>query len=206
MVARRHILIFSSLLLAPWHYACEGQAEDVTSTRSSVKVNLPAKPELVKPSYKRVHGDGVLTVEGLLRERDAHLNRDVTVRGKVDMLKLCDAIEEEAPKQVVPVKTRRDSKRQGNSAEEPPAEKILTWKCKPQPYALLVDAAGSKRHRLRVGGTMGSRLASLKVGEMVDLSGKFDVVSPNRKYIDQQGVLFLRDLAPTDEPLGKSQN
>ena len=208
MISSRHTLIVASIVLFSWHFGCDSNEEDVTSKRSGIKVQLPDKPELKKPSYKRVHGDGVLTVEGLLRERDAHLNRQVTVRGKVDMLKLCDAVEEEAPAVAEkPVnKSRRGKAGKKADDEAVVVEKITTWKCKPQPYAILVDSEGGQRHRLRVGGTMGSRLASLKVGEMVDLNGTFDVVSPNRKYMDQQGVLFLQDLGPSTAPVGGSGN
>tara|TARA_B100000674_G_scaffold470211_1_gene457833 strand:- start:912 stop:1538 length:627 start_codon:yes stop_codon:yes gene_type:complete len=203
MISSRYTLIVASILLSSWQFGCDSKDEEVTSKRSGVKVQLPDKPELKKPSYKRVHGDGVLTVEGLLRERDAHLNRQVTVRGKVDMVKLCDAVQEEAPGITAKPadKIRREKARKKTGNEPVVVETITTWKCKPQPYAILVDSEGSQRHRLRVGGTMGSRLASLKVGEMVDLNGTFDVVSPNRKYMDQQGVLFLQDLGQPATPV-----
>ena len=70
MNARWHILIVLNLVLSLVQLGCDNKDEDVTSNRSSVKVQLPAKPDLKKPTYKRVHGDGVLTVEG--RGRGAH--------------------------------------------------------------------------------------------------------------------------------------
>jgi hypothetical protein len=173
---------------------CDSADEGVLSARSSVKAQLPAKPALTQPQYKRVHGDGVLTVEGLLRERDAHLKSRVKVRGKVEAVTLCDKVVEESPMEL---EGKSKKKQRGKVvALVVPAEPIVSWNCNPQPFALLVDAEGSSRHKLRVGGTMGSRLADLKVGQLVDLEGDFSLVSPNRKYVDQQGVLFLTDVKP----------
>jgi hypothetical protein len=181
------LALFSLLLVG-----CDSADEGVVSARSSVKAKLPTKPALTEPQYKRVHGDGVLTVEGLLRERDAHLKSQIKVRGKVESIVLCDKVVEENP-----TETEDTSKRKARGkvvALVIPAEPIVSWKCKPQPFALLVDVGGSPRHKLRVGGTMGSRLADLKAGQVVDLEGNFSLVSPNRKYVDQQGVLFLTNV------------
>ena len=184
------------VLLAGISVGCDAKTDDVVSPRSGINVQLPSKPELRKPRYKRTHGDGVLTVEGLLRDRDAHLNREVTVRGKVDRLHLCERTAQET----IPAQPRGGSSRRLNRAEKGTGGVELAvgsdqtvWKCRQQPYAMLVDTRGNERFRLRVGGSMRSRLASLKEGELVDLTGEFDVVSSNRKYMDQRGVLYLRD-------------
>ena len=164
--------------------SCGGEKKVEISKRSQAKIDLPAKPRLAPPVFQRQHSDGVLTVEGLLRERDAHLGREVEVRGKVKILSLCDRVE----KEVAPVGGSNprvaDPKARAQQEE-------IEWNCHPQPYALLVDQSGDGRHELRVGGHMTSRLASLKVGQIVDLKGSFDIVSPNRKYVDQRGLLFL---------------
>jgi len=198
MVSLRYSIIVFAVVTLGGFNGCDGKKDDPVSKRSSVKVQLPEKPSLKEPQYKRVHGDGMLTVEGLLRERDAHLNREVSVRGKVETLKLCDEVQEEPSKKASSV--LKNTKKSASSRKAKKAEVVLepevSWKCKPQPFALLIDEQGSTRHKLRVGGTMGSRLAHLKVGETVELKGTFQVVTPNKKYMDQQGLLVLKDVQP----------
>jgi hypothetical protein len=164
--------------------SCGGENKVEISKRTQAKIDLPAKPRLAPPAFQRQHSDGVLTVEGLLRERDAHLGRDVEVRGKVKTLSLCDRVETEPPPVASPNRQAPHPKARAQPEE-------IEWNCHPQPYALLVDQNGDGRHELRIGGQMTSRLASLKVGQVVDLKGTFDIVSPNRKYVDQRGLLFL---------------
>lgn len=165
------------VVLGMCSFACGGETESLLSKRSSVAVDLPAKPTLHPPTYVREHPDGVLTVEGLLRDPEPHVGRDIQVRGRVDALVLCK---------------KRPARQAPGEAGDPTSD---AWICASQPHAFLVDRIGDKRHRLRLAGSMESRLSSLTIGEQVDLRGTFDLVSPQGKYVDQHGLLFLPSVA-----------
>ena len=171
------------LLTLPLWVGCTHESKVELSSRSKIKVTLPAKPALVRSKYRRTYDDGVMTVLGLLNHRDSYLKTTLKVRGVITGLALC-------PATVVP-KTPRRRGRKGD------AEPAQTWDCKRPPYALLADPGGKKSQVLRIGGQMNGPLAHLTKGATVTLTGFFDLVSPDGKYVDQQGLLFLKSSSPS---------
>ena len=171
--------------------ACGGGETREPSPRSTIQVSLPAPPQLKPPVYKKAFPDGVLTVEGLLRNRDRFLQQTVRVRGIVERVALCQEVKR-------PVQRRKKRKRR--QKEPTVSTRTPVWDCPLPPYAILVDGTGSTRFRLRVGGDMSSQVAKMTQGETAVVEGVFDLVSPGGRYVDQQGLIFLPKVEPPKGP------
>ena len=167
--------------------ACGGGEAREPSPRSTIQVTLPAPPQLKPPVYKKAFPDGVLTVEGLLRNRDRFLQQSVRVRGIVERVVLCQEVKR-------PVLRRKKRKRR---QKDPVASKRKpVWHCPLPPHAILVDGTGSTRFRLQVGGDMSSPVAQMTQGQTTVVEGVFDLVSPGGRYVDQHGLIFLPNIKP----------
>jgi hypothetical protein len=158
---------------------CDEKEKHPVSPRSSTRVQLPDTPDLTRPPRPLQHPDGVLTVEGVLRQRDQWLGKPVKVRGSVAELRVCPA---------------------ALAAVDAAAPVVDPPPCNPPPSATLTDSGGSPRFRLLVAGSMLSELTGLRLGETTTLEGQLLMLSPDRKYLSQAGLLYLPDRPPPPPP------
>lgn len=196
---------------------CEEEKKIEKSPRSQEAVELPKKPALTPPKYTKTHPDGVWTVEGLLRNNKEVMGKTVKVRGKIVELRQCPPPEpyteaelarhaelhEKWVKQVKWVKATRSKK-------IPAPEPILKPKkqsrsCNPRPLAMLQDAPPNDRFKLLVAGSMYSPLKNFKDGQTITIEGMFDMVSPDGHYMQQDGLMHLKDLPEPEDDEGKIQ-
>lgn len=154
------------------------------SERSNVAVTLPPTPTLAVKPYERLHPDGVLTVEGLMRNRDEFLGKVVKVRGVVSELTHCPT-----PPPAEPV---LDDK--GVEVPQPPPRPPRT--CDPPPHAILVDKGREAPRELLVYGSMYSAIEHFEVGAEATVEGTFDIVSRDGVFLRQAGLLTTPDIIP----------
>lgn len=158
--------------------ACGDSATPKPSTRSKIKVSLPATPELTVKQYEASYADGVSTVYGLIGSAGKLLDTEVTVRGLVSAVELCEIIDQK------PLA--------GAAGAEGAGAQKQVYRCKRQPRAWLVDPQHPKgRFKLMIAGTMESELARLKKGATVTLKGRFVTSSPDGSYFSHGGLLLL---------------
>jgi hypothetical protein len=206
------------LLLGAWTVgACEKEEKPTLSQRSEVAVQLPAKPSLTEPVYTKTHSDGSWTVEGLMRNRDDNLGKIVKVTGKLVEVAKCPEpepySEEELAKYQELLKKYEKMMRvfakqiKSGKLKAPPKPELIPLetartcnvmsiegKALGKPHAVLVDEGGdNERFRLLVAGTMWSQLRVFDKGKAVTVEGMFDMVSPDGHYVEQRGLVHLKE-------------
>lgn len=67
---------------------CDKNVEEAPS-EPTVKVNLPASPRMVEPTYVERYTDGSFTVAGLIKARKDQLGKAVVVKGYVQKVQQC---------------------------------------------------------------------------------------------------------------------
>lgn len=160
------------------------------SERSDVVASLPPAPNLAVKPYAKVHPDGVLTVEGLMRNRDAFLGKTLKVRGVVTKLVKCP----EPPPAPEPPDA---GPTEGDVVAPPPRPPRL---CDPPPQLYLVDRERASQRELLVYGSMWSRLPEYTEGAEIDVEGTFDILSKDGVFLRQAGLLVLEDVPPPEPP------
>lgn len=174
------------------------------SVRSNVIVPLPPSPELVRKPFDKLHQDGTLTVEGLLREREKHVGESVTVRGVVKKLVKCPEPPPEPPPPEPDPKDRKALRDPKAPPSVPPPPPRPPRTCAPPPHFFLVDKNPVSKRELLVYGSMWSALPTMVEGSEVTLAGHFDIVSKDGVFLRQAGLLILDDLPENlpseDEP------
>ena len=161
------------------------------STRSDVIASLPSAPSLAVKPYTKFHPDGVLTVEGMMRNRDEFLGKTMKVRGIVTKLVKC-------PTPPAPPVDVDAAPTDGDVVVAPPLPPRL---CDPPPQAYLVDRERASRRELLVYGTMRSPIADFEEGAEVTVEGRFDIVSKDGVFLRQAGILILDDVEPPPPPV-----
>ena len=88
-----------SLLAAVALAGCQSTPEQPISSRSSVEVSLPVRPNLNPEPAPERHPGGVWTVEGLMRASADHMGRNVEVKGIVTQTHHCPTDKKKACQQ-----------------------------------------------------------------------------------------------------------
>ncbi len=208
-----HPSLLASLLLCAavsfGSFACEKEKVQVKSQRSTKTVELPPKPPLEPPKYTKQHADGVWTVEGLLRNNKKAMGNTVKVRGSIVKLVKCPPPAPHTEEEIAKFKALHDKWKKlvklGKRINKiPPDEPILKPKkqartCNPRPQAVLQDTPPSDRFKLTVAGSMYSPLAVFTNGQVVTIEGVFDMVTPDGHYMNQDGLMHLKDVPQEDD-------
>ncbi|TNF26701.1 MAG: hypothetical protein EP329_20880 [Deltaproteobacteria bacterium] len=160
------------------------------ATRADASITLPATPNLTEKPYAKFHPDGVLTVEGIMRNRDEFLGKTMMVRGVVTKLVQC-------PTPPAPEPDPDAGPVDDDVVVPPPLPPRL---CDPPPQAYLVDKEKVSRRELLVYGSMRSAIKDFQEGAEVTVEGRFDIVSKDGVFLRQAGMLVLEDLAPPEPP------
>ncbi len=178
--------------------ACEHKPPIRKSERSKVKVALPATPDLSPKTYNRRFDDGALTVYELTAHGDEHLGKEVTVRGKVAELALCEIVL--IPQPAPPAPAPDPDAAPGEQAPPPPPPPPKkTFKCERRPFGWLVDPQHPKqRFKILVAGSMLSPLAELKDGQLATVKGQFVTATSDRAYFSRSGLVALPTKPPAD--------
>ena len=139
------------------------------SARSSVEVALPPRPDMTRREPVTHHADGSWTVEGLLRDAGEQIGRTAKVKGKVVFVHKCPA-------------------------DAPGGE------CSPPAHLYLADSADTPdRWQLLVTGTGSRVLQMAQEGLTLTMEGRLEMVSGDRNFIRQSGLLVLpSDAASSD--------
>ncbi len=169
-------LLLGSVALAL--VACESKAAREPSKRSSVAVNLPPTPSLREKEIRRTHKDGSWTVEGLLQAGPKRHGQSVRVKGQVVEVKLCPKAPPPSP-----------DAPEGTTPPEAPF-------CPRPPHLFLADTAEGPR--LLVAGSEATAVGTAQVGAELAVEGLFDVLSPDRQFIRQAGLIALEEPPPVE--------
>jgi len=161
------------------------------ATRADASVTLPPTPSLTEKPYAKFHPDGVLTVEGIMRNRDEFLGKTMKVRGVVTKLVVC-------PTPPAPEPDPDAGPVDDDVVVPPPLPPRL---CDPPPQAYLVDKDKVSRRELLVYGSMRSPIKDFAEGAEVTVEGRFDIVSRDGVFLRQAGLLVLEDLEPPPPPV-----
>ncbi len=150
---------------------CDAKPQGPTvSPRSDVAVALPDKPSLAERAVPPRNPEGTWTVEGLLRSAGTEMGRVSKVKGIVVGVHKCPA-------------------------DSPGGE------CKPPPHLYLADAKDSPdRWQLLVTGHGSRVLGMAQEGLTLTLEGKLQMVSGDRNFIRQSGLLVLSADDPEPAP------
>ena len=134
-------LLLAGALLLLGSSACDEAAttdapEKKASTLPPARIDLPSVPaDLGVPKTPEKHGDGSLTVEGLLRNRPKYLNQEIQVKGHITAIYDCPHWEKNQPKNPRKKKVRKIKM----EAEEDIAAKMCE-----RPHFYLVSKADEK--------------------------------------------------------------
>lgn len=159
-------LIAMALMLALG--ACTPLQEEepkVVEVKPLVPVDLPAVPsDLGQSVTPEKHSDGSLTIDGLRRNRRAHLDKDVTVKGFIVWNYECPYEEE--------IKKRRKRRKKKKEGEEEEEQNLCQ-----RAHFYIADQARSDERLLVVGVTpfFEERFedGDLKVGEQYTFHGRY---------------------------------
>ena len=132
-------------------------------------VTLPAPPAADAFVIKEAHDDGVLRIEGLAEHRDKHLDKTVTVRGKiVSIAPPCDP---------------KEAKKRGET-------------CK-QPHLIIEDSDRATAKMFVIGFPEElPKIAKLQVGEVFDFKGSYAMTS-QQFAATETGLVVLEEVNDT---------
>ena len=191
------IVIATSAALGLTILACEGEESADKPDASNLppaNVNLPPVPaDLGVSRIPETHPDGSLTIDGLRRNRQAHLDKEVKVKGKVEFVYRCEHWEDKN-------KRRRRRRRRGAEDDAPPKM------CNRHHFTIIDEADKDKDPLLIVNLSLPHYQEKIEEGELKEgmtltISGTYTDLGDG--FVEtERGLIMMREideLKPTEE-------